>query len=146
MTEQTSPAEGTGATERTTTSRWSVLVPAAALVVGLVIGGVVVGVAGGDDDGAVSTSPSAAPSASGDATSEPSGGSTLVVVPDECLAAASTVGEVTDVLRRGVGALSEFRADELRSLLRELETLDQQAREQADACRDVRTEASAPAP
>ncbi len=146
MTDQTPPGHEARATEQTTTSRWSVLVPAAALVVGLVIGGVVVGVAGDGDDGAESTSPSVAPSASGAATSEPTGASTLVVVPDECLAAASTVGEVTDVLRRGVGALSEFRADELRSLLRELETLDQQAREQAQACRDVRTEESAPAP
>ena len=66
-------------------------------------------------------------------------------MPDECLEAASTVEEVTEVLREGVGAVSDFRTDELRSLLRELEALDLQARDQVEACRDVRTEESAPA-
>ncbi len=143
MTDQTPPhARGTESTRGTSTSRWATLVPAAALLVGLVIGGAVVGVAvGGDEDDADSTSPQPSSSASGDAA-EPSAAATVVVVPDECLAAVSTVEEVTEVLRQGASAVSDFRTDELRSLLRELEALDVQARDQVEACRDVRTEAS----
>lgn len=147
MTDQTSP-EGRGAEpiRDGSASRWSILVPAAALLVGLVIGGAVVGVAvGGDDDDAASTSPQPTPSSSGQDAADPSAAATVVVVPDECLDAVSTVEEVTRVLREGASAVSDFRTDELRSLLRELEALDLQARDQVDACRDVRTEASAAA-
>jgi hypothetical protein len=121
---------------------WSVIVPAVALLVGLLIGGVVVGVADGDGD-----SPSAAPEPTESPTDSPSpspadGGATALVVPDECLAAADTVEEVTALVRQGVGAIRDLQTAELRSVLRELEGLDQQAREQAQACRESRIEES----
>ncbi len=143
MTDETSPRPNRDEADPSeqSGSRWAVLVPAAALVIGLVIGGVVVGVAGGGSEspsGSAETSPSSSPE---DETS-PSAAATVVVVPDECLEAVSTVEEVTEVLRQGADAVGEFRTDELRSLLRDLEALDLQAREQVEACRDVRTEAS----
>ena len=121
---------------------WSTLIPAAALLIGLLIGGVVVGVAGGDSG---STTPQPTDSATEGATEDPSTAATAVVVPDECLAAVETVEEVTELVREGVAAISDFQTDALRSLLREFETLDARAREQIQACREVRTE-EAPLP
>lgn len=135
-------ADGTPPVQDRSTSRWSVLVPALALLIGLLIGGVVVGVADGGGD-----SPSAGPQPTESPTDSPStvpadGGSTAFVVPDECLAAADTVEEVTALVRQGAAAIRDLQTAELRSVLRELETLDEQAREQARACRESRIEES----
>ena len=134
--------DGTARTQDPSASKWSVLIPAMALLIGLLIGGVVVGVADGGDD-ATSTAPQPTESATGSATAGPSeGAATTLVVPDECLAAADTVEEVTGLVRQGAAAIRDLRAAELRSVLRELETLDLRAREQARACRESRVEES----
>jgi hypothetical protein len=108
-----------------------VLVPALALVVGVVLGGVVVGVAPGGVD---PQDPSV-----GEDTGQPTettsdGPATALIVPDSCLEAAETVQQATGVIRDGLGAIREFRADEIIDLLDQLENLDTQAREQAGTC------------
>ena len=122
------------------TSRWSTLIPAAALLIGLLIGGVVVGVSDGGDIPTTDPQPTDSPTLS--ATTDPNTAATIVVVPDECLAAVDTVEQLTDLVGQGAAAIRDFRTAELRSLLRELETLDKKARQQAQACRNVRTEES----
>lgn len=117
-------------------SLWSVLAPAAALLVGLVLGGVLVGVINDDDE------PSAEPETSASPTPDdasPSESATIVVVPNECLEAADSVEEALQLVERGAAALRDFESAELRELLRELETLDAQARAQAEACQEVQT-------
>lgn len=120
-------------------SWWPVLAPAAALLVGLVLGGVLVGVVDGDDDPSAEPQPSSSPT-TGDVGASPS--ATIVVVPDECLAAADSVEEALRLVERGAGAIRDFQSEELRELLRELEDLDTRARAQAEACLEVRTEQS----
>ena len=129
MTDERQPAP-----QRSAPGGWFVAAPAIALVVGLVIGGLVVwaGQGGSSNEAAPSTTPSPTPSASATAP-----GNATVVVPRECLAAADTVQEATDVFRDLVSAFRDFRAEELRNLLDRLETLQKQARSEADACRDV---------
>jgi hypothetical protein len=112
---------------------WFAVVPALTLLVGLVLGGVIVGVAGDgsqppDDNGTASSPTSVGQSPSGDVA---------VVVPQECLEAAETVQQATELIRDGVGAIRDFRPDELITLLDELEDLDAQAREQAATCEQV---------
>jgi predicted RNA-binding Zn ribbon-like protein len=143
MTGHESPGgSGTRPTQERSTSWWSVLVPAVALLIGLLIGGVVVGVADNGEDGAsADPQPTESPTASATAGAQ-EGAATAVVVPQECLAAVETVEEVTERVRQSAAAIRDFRMAELRSLLRELESLDQQARDQVRACRDVRTEES----
>lgn len=119
-------------------SLWSVLAPAGALLVGLVLGGVLVGVVGGSDEPSADPSPSSSetPGEGGPSSSE---GAMMIMVPDECLAAVDSVETALNLVERGAGAIRDFEPDELRSLLRELEELDAEARAQADACRDVQT-------
>ncbi|HET6561743.1 MAG TPA: hypothetical protein VFG72_07705 [Marmoricola sp.] len=144
MTEEHHPERGAGArTDRSPTrsrsSWWPVIAPAGALLAGVLIGGVVVGVADDDDSPSADPQPSASPT-DGEESESPAPGATTIVVPDECLAAVDTVEQATELTRKGAGAIRDFEPQQLRSLLRELEQLDQQAREQAQACRDVRTE------
>jgi hypothetical protein len=117
-------------------SWWPVLAPAVALVVGLLIGGVVVGVADDDDVPSTSPTPSSSPTLD-DPTGSPAEGATTIVVPDACLEAVDTVEEATQLTRDGAAAIRDFEPAELRSLLTELEELDQRAREQAQACREA---------
>lgn len=109
-----------------------VWVPAVTFLVGIGLGALVVGVAGGGDSGAASTPP---PSTSPSSPS-PSGG-TAVVVPNQCLEAARTVREATDLIRSNVTAIRDFQAQKIVDFLNQLEDLDQQARQQAAACQDV---------
>lgn len=145
MTENNGPprAGATNASPPSTRSRgwWSVLVPAAALLVGLVIGALVVGVADDADAPSTRTQPSNSPTV-GDRGQSSEGADTTVVVPAECLAAVDTVAEATQLTREGAGAIRDFDPQQLRSLLRELEALDERAREQAQACREVGVEQS----
>lgn len=123
---------------RRSTSWWPVVLPVATFLVGLLLGGVVMGVAADDDD-----SPSAESRPTSSASPEDAGGTpgqgtaTTVVVPDECIAVADTVEEATRLTRRMTSALRDFDADQLRDQLRQLETLDQQARDQVRACREI---------
>lgn len=124
---------------------WTVLVPALALVLGLVLGGVLVGVAG-DDDGSEATdeaTPGATPT-TGAESSPASPGDTVIVVPEECIAAAETVQEATDLARRTAAAIRDFQGEELREQLRRLEELDQRARSQARACQEVEATTASP--
>lgn len=123
-------------------SWWPVLAPAAALVVGVILGGVLVGVAQDDGDPAGSPQPSESPTAT-DGVS-PSEGDMVMVIPEQCLAAADTVEAAVDLADRAAGAISNFETDELRTLLRRLEELDKQARAQAEACQAVETGAPSP--
>lgn len=124
-------SETTGAPRSGPLSRWVVVAPAIALLVGLVLGGLVVGVASNDSDSDDVDDAVPTPTAS---TSAPG---TAVVVPDACLQSAETVAEATNLIRNGVGAIRDFRPEEILDLLNELEDLDAQAREQAAMCADV---------
>ena len=64
-------------------------------------------------------------------------GDVEVVVPQECLDAAATVEEATEVLRNGVGAVEDCDRQSILDMLNRLEDLEAQAREQADRCSDV---------
>ena len=112
---------------------WFVVIPALTLIVGLVLGGLIVGVTD------VGSEPEAQPTA----TSSPSPGDpspsqdVTVVVPQECLEAAETVQDATELIRDGASAIRDFRPDELITLLDELEDLDAVAREQAATCEET---------
>jgi hypothetical protein len=77
-----------------------------------------------------SSEPTGTPGASDPSPTE----EVTVVVPQECLEAANTVRDATQLLRDGVDAVRDFRPDELVGLLDRLEGLDALAREQADSC------------
>lgn len=135
--------EGSGI-ERSSTrfaSWWPVIAPAIALLVGLLIGGVVVGVANGGDTPSADQEQTASPSG-GDATASPTGDPTTVVVPAECLAAVDTVDQLTKLTREAVGAIRDFEPQQLREMLTKLEKLDNSARQQAEACREVKVNSS----
>lgn len=134
--------KASGTTNRSTPGVWFVLAPAIALVVGLLLGGLLVWA--GQDDPSKVTAPDPDPTSS-PTPSATAGEDTAVVVPSECLEAADTVEEATEVFRDLAGALRDFRADELRQLLTRLETLEAQARSQADACRDVQVSSTSTA-
>ncbi len=114
--------------------------PAGTFVLGVLLGGLVVGVAldGGDGSRAQGT-PSPSPT-----QASSSAGGTAVVVPDECLAAAQTVRDATALIRDNVSAIRDFRAQKIIDFLNQLEDLDQRAREEANACRDVTVTSTAP--
>lgn len=137
MVEQAQPAG-----RRTAPGAWFVLAPAIALVIGLVIGGLVVW-AGQDDDSDVAASGDASPKPTPSASAAAGEPATSIVVPQECLQAADTVEESTEVFRDLVGAFGDFRGEELRDLLTRLEILVAQARSQADACRSVDVDGTA---
>lgn len=146
MTEhEGSPGPDTTATEPQpgrSRSWWPVLAPAAAFLIGLLLGGLLVGVVS-DDDGTPTAEqePDQSTTMTTDGASpSPSPGDTTVVVPEECLAAVDTVEEALDLADRSAGAIRDFQPDELRSLLRELEALDQEARAQAEACQQVQAD------
>lgn len=117
---------------------WFVLAPAIALVVGLVLGGLLVWAGQEDPTDTTASADGSAPTPS--PTPSATGAATEVVVPAECLEAADTVEAATGVFRDLASALRDFRANELRELLTELEELEQQARDQADACRQVQVD------
>lgn len=131
-------ATATGARSSGGGSLWSVLAPAGALLVGLVLGGVLVGVMNDSDEPAADASPGASPTPGGTDVS-PTPGATTIVVPDECLEAAESVEQALALVERGAAAIRDFEPDQLRTLLRDLEELDGEARAQADACQQAQT-------
>lgn len=106
-------------------------VPALTFLIGVVLGGLVIGLAG--DDGG---EPDAGPVATNGSEPTPTSDVT-VVVPDACIEAAATVTEAVDLIRDGVGAVRDFRPQELVDLLDELEDLDARARDLALQCSEV---------
>lgn len=121
-------------------SGWFVALPAITLVIGLVLGGLIAWAAvdGPPTGEEPSSGPTAADSESVSPEDEPSPtGDVEVVVPQECLDAAATVEEATEVLRNGVGAVEDFDRQSILDMLNRLEDLEAQAREQADRCSDV---------
>lgn len=128
----------TGGSSRFTASRWYAVLPVVTLVVGLILGSVIAGLAvdqSSDDD------PGATPTTPGDTATGPDGatptGDVNVVVPKECLEAADTVEEATNVLREGMGSLRDFERQPLLDMLNRLEDLEAQARKQAEQCSEV---------
>lgn len=123
--------------------RWLlVAAPAVALLIGIGLGALVVGVGGegGSDDSDGDPSPTTSASAAS------SPGDVAVIVPAECQEAAQTVQEATTLIRDSVAALRDFQTGEMRTFLNQLEDLDAQAREQAQACAQVDTTTVAPNP
>ncbi len=121
---------------------WPVVVPSIALLVGLLIGIVVMSVANTDDNASSSDQqPQTSPS-SGGPTGSPTGNPTTIVIPAACLAAVDTVDQLTDLSKQGADAIRNFAPQQLRDLLTRLQKLDQQARRQAQACRDAKVETS----
>jgi len=108
-------------------------VPAVTFVVGLVLGGVVIGVGVDGDEGSPEADPSATPSG---AAPTPTSDVT-VVVPNACIEASETVTEAVDVIQDAVGAVRDFRPEELVDMLNELELLDARARDLARQCAEV---------
>lgn len=116
---------------------WSfVVIPAAAFVIGLVIGGLVIG-AGSDGGGE--------PSASETVTVSPSpneSADTAVVVPRECIQAAETAQQATQLIRDNLSAIQEFQGQRIVDMLNQLEGLSKQANDQAESCSDIEVSAS----
>lgn len=120
-----------GETEET--PRWSrreYVVPALAVVVALVIGLVVGLLVGHATGGGGSEAAAPTPTSTGRA----------VIVPDSCLAAATSVTEATELIREHVQDIRDFKAQEIIALLDQLEDLDQQARRQAATCTGARVD------
>ena len=121
-----------GSSRSTSTPRWAVAVPAVTFIVGLLLGGVVIGagMGGGDspESDAGPTTPGAGPTPTSDVN---------VVVPNACLEAAATVNEAMDLIQDGVGAVRDFRPEELVEMLNQLELLDARARDLAQQCSQV---------
>lgn len=135
------PESGSG---RAGPRRILAFLPAITFVLGVVLGGVVVGVAGGSEESGADQTP--APTQTPTQSMSPSTGDTAVVVPQECLAVADTVDQLTQVVRDNLDAVREFHSQDLVEMLNRLEDLDQQARDQADACRDVQVGTVTPSP
>ncbi len=142
--------DGTGAAGAARTSSgggrlpsWAlVAAPAVALVVGVVLGVVLTSV-GGDSSGKDADD---SPTTSASDSSSPGTGDVAVVVPSECGDAAETVQEATNLIRENVSAIREFRTKDIVEFLNELEDLDQQARDQAEACSKVDVSTVSPSP
>ena len=132
--EQPEPANWDGGTSRSSsTPRWAVVVPAATFIVGLLLGGVVIGVGIDSDEG--SPESDASPTTSGAGPTPTS--DVTVVVPNACIEAAATVNEAMDLIQDGVGAVRDFRPEELVEMLNQLELLDARARDLAQQCAQV---------
>jgi len=116
--------------------------PAITFVLGVVFGGVMVGVAGRSEGSGADQAPVPTPSQ----RTSPSTGDTLVALPQECLAVADTVDQLTQLVRDNLDAIREFRSHDIVEMLNRLEDLDQQARDQADACRDIQLDTVTPGP
>ena len=112
-------------------SRWAVLVPAAALLLGFALGAALMGVGprGPGRPPAAEVSAPVTPS-----TTISDADESAVVVPRACVRAAESVQEAATVLRAGVASLRDFHGRELVEALNNLEDLEMQAREQAAAC------------
>ncbi len=108
-----------------------VAVPAAALVVGLVLGGLIVGVGTGGDS---------APDAAETVTVTPTANSTddtAVIVPKECVQAAESLQEATQLIRDSLSAIQSFQSNKIVDMLNQLEDLTNQATDQAQTCSDI---------
>lgn len=120
----------------TRTMHWSLaVIPAAAFVIGLVIGGLVTG-AGSDGE---------EPSATETLTVGPSPGEspdTAVVVPTECIEAAETAQQATQLIRDNLSAIQDFQPQRIIDMLNELEDLTKQANDQAESCSDIEVSTS----
>ncbi len=116
---------------------WYVIVPAATFVIGLAIGGLVMGIG---SDSSNETSPTETGSAS--PTPEESGaaatpGDTTVVVPRECIQAAETAQEATQLILDNLSAIRNFEGQRIIDLLDRLEELSQQTQDLGDSCSGV---------
>ncbi len=117
----------------------AIWLPAVTFLAGALIGGVVIGVASGSDpDGGGDASTNSASGA--DATSSSQSANpedTTMVIPAACSEASDSVQEAVRLLGEAAGYVRDFRPKELRQVLNELETTDQQLRGQAKDCSDI---------
>lgn len=123
--------------------RWAGrLLPALTFLVGLALGAAVIVAATGDTREVVQEPAPASPS-----PSEPTDGNgdTVVTLPGACEDAAQNITEATRLLDDVIGAVRDFRPQELVDLLNQLEDLDDATRPLATECAEVSvTEAPQP--
>ena len=125
-------------TDTTSANSWvHRLIPAATFVVGLLIGAALLYASGaGRDAGASKTPGTSGSTPSPNASSTPRG-ATVITVPAACRDAAKKLQEATDLVRSSVDSVRNFDPDQLTKALRQLETIDAQARPLVRRCADV---------
>ncbi len=117
---------------RLRTMHWGyAVVPAATFVVGLLIGALVTG-AGSDsgDEPAATETVSVSPSPSESADTE-------VRVPRECVEAAETAEEATQLILDNLSAIQDFQGQRIIDMLDRLEELSGETRELSKSCSDI---------
>lgn len=142
----TAPEQGTSTgdtppTPARTMPWWYVVVPAATFVIGLVIGALVTGVGSSSDDEA---SPAETESAGPTPADSPTTASadTTVVVPRECIEAAETAEEATQLILDNLSAVRNFEGERIIELLDRLEELSQQTQDLGQSCSEIDVDAS----
>ncbi len=119
-----------------TMSWWYVVIPAVTFVLGLVLGGLVIGLGSdGDDEAAQEETDSASPTP-GESDSGESG-DTTVVVPRECIEAAETAQEATQLILDNLSAIKNFEGQRIIDLLDRLEELSTKTQELGQSCSGV---------
>ena len=121
-----------GDASRLRTMHWGyAVVPAVTFVLGLLIGVLVTGAGsnGGDEPSATETvSVSPSPTESAD---------TEVRVPRECVQAAETAEEATQLILDNLSAIQDFQGQKIIDMLDRLEELSGETRELSKSCSDV---------
>jgi hypothetical protein len=121
------------------------LIPAVTFLVGLVLGGLVIGLLRsdfGDGDGsAAGTTPSTASATPAPSTSlaEP------ITIPGECVQIASDSQQLLDLVDQAVTAARDLDAEQLSSIVSQLQDQQQRVRDQAAACQQAATTSATPA-
>jgi hypothetical protein len=129
------PTETNGPETSSPSRWWFSAVPAVTFLVGLVLGGLVIGLGLSGEEGSTPGADSTPTPTNGEQPTPTS--DVTVVVPNACLEAADTVEQAMDLIRDGVGSVSEFQPEELGEVLDQLEDLDARARELARQCAEV---------
>lgn len=137
MSETGSPAGGSQSGGGTAHARpgasrwWFAAVPAGTFVVGLLLGWLVTSAGSDGDEGPTATetvSVTMSPTQSAD---------TSVRVPSECVQAAETAQEATQLILDNLTAFQDFRGEQIIEVLDELEELSRESNDLAENCRDV---------
>lgn len=110
---------------------WFAAVPAGTFLVGLLLGWLVTS-AGGDSDGGLVATETVSVTMSPTETAD-----TQVRVPSECVEAAETAQEATQLILDNLTAFQDFRGDRIIEVLDQLEELSRESRDLAEGCREV---------
>ncbi len=132
-------------TQERGTGRFFLLVPAVAFVVGLVLGGVVVAITGIGDTtrqpavAGSTASPTGSPSASSPATSgtSPTSSDATVTIPGQCLQLTNNSQQLLDLVGQAATAARDLDAAKLSAVVSRLQQVQQQLKQQTDACRSA---------